>query len=87
MSDKTNRELSRQAKTSNDLNFINYTVCQENFQGRSCIIAKLTSNSNLIRNFQNKSKAPCPIVKSELGCKRPKNSFLDINFYGKVLDR
>jgi hypothetical protein len=84
VSSKTKREISRQAKISNDLNFLNYVKQYKKVFRSVCNKAKLMSNSHFIKDSENKSKAAWTIVKSELGCKKSNNSFPDIKLGDKV---
>jgi len=70
------RELSRQAKQSTDVNFINYVKEYKKIFRKVCKLSKQMYNSSIINNAENKSKAAWEVVKSELGCKNHVGTFL-----------
>lgn len=87
ISSRKKRELSRLAKQSNNLDFVNYVKKYKNILRSVCNKAKLMSNSNFIKHSDNKSRAAWRVVRSELGYIRPDADFPDISVDGKIIDR
>lgn len=72
------RELSRLVKFSNDELFVKYVKEYRSIFKKVCNASKQFTNSNFIKDSDDKSKAAWSVVKSELGCKKGNISFSDI---------
>ncbi|XP_046675445.1 uncharacterized protein LOC124364198 [Homalodisca vitripennis] len=66
-SSKKKRELHKIAKSSNDVNFIQYVKDYKHIFKKVCTAAKRMYNCKYISDSKNKSKAVWHVVKSELG--------------------
>lgn len=86
ISSNKKRELSRMVKHSTNIDFINYVRKYKIIFKAVCNRSKVVSNSNYIKESDNRSKAAWSIVKSELGVKKSVNNFSDIKVNGHILD-
>lgn len=79
------RELSRLAKQTDDLEFLEYVKKYKRIFKSVCNKAKELCNTKFIKEADNMSKAAWSVVKNELGVKKRNNDFVDIEVLGKCI--